>query len=225
MCPAKRIFVIIILTHALFFGAWAQVPVEVFAGHERATTDVMFFKFFKQAKKSLESRGNSNWLLFNRTRASIDYRMTKEQFLPQFGITGALSWNPTLLKGFAPVVVGQIFNSGVYPKAGIQYAHIKKELTVFSWVVMEMLKNPRMDYFLLMRFTPRLTERMNLFTQFESVNVFALDEHQFFSLTQRLRLGLKFREWQFGAGADFNQSGRKTFNRTDNLGGFIRYEF
>lgn len=221
----KRIAAISLLTHALSPDAWSQVPLEVFAGHERATTDVIFFKFFKPIKASSEIRGNSNWLLFNRTRTSIDYRMTQEQFLPQFGITGALSWNPKTLKGLAPAVVGQIFNNGVYPKVGIQYAHIKKELTVFCWAVIEMLRKPRLDHFLLLRFTPPLSEKMNLFTQFESVNAFALYENQSFSLTQRLRLGLKFREWQLGAGADFNQSGRKTFNRTDNLGGFVRYEF
>lgn len=222
----KRILLAILLTHALHSGAWAQVPVEVFAGHERATTDVMFFKYFKQINKSsVENSSKSNWLLFNRTRSSVDYRMTKEQFLPQFGISGALSWNPRALKGFAPVVVGQIFNNGVYPKAGIQYAIIQKELTVFSWSVIELLRKPRLDYFLLLRYTPRLTEMINLFTQFESVNAIAFNENQPFSLTQRLRIGLKFREWQLGAGADFNQSGRKSFKHTDNLGGFVRYEF
>lgn len=198
----------------------AQIPVEVFGGHERTTVDVMFFKFFKNRKKE-----NSRWLFFNRNRASVDYRMTEKTFLPQFGFTEAISYNHEKLKGFAPVVVGQILNRGVYPKAGIQYAYIKKDMTVFTWLVCETLKAPDLDYFLLFRFTPKLTDKLNLFTQIESVNAFPTSADQNFSFTQRARIGLQIHSYQFGAGADFNQSGNKTFAATYNAGGFIRHEF
>ena len=111
----------------LFRGiAFAQIPVEVFAGHKKATADIMFFKFIKNKEGH-----NSKFLFFNRNRASIDYAMTKTTNLPQFGFTEAISYNHEKLKGFAPVVVGSILNRGIYPKAGIQFAKNKKRLHHF----------------------------------------------------------------------------------------------
>ena len=198
----------------------AQIPFEVFGGLEKTTVDIMFFKYFKNKQGE-----NSSWLFFNRNRASIDYRMTKTTFLPQFGFTEAISYNHEKLKGFAPVLVGQVLSWGVSPKAGFQYAHISKNMTIFTWLICETLKKPDLDYFLLFRYTPRLTEKVNLFTQVESVNAFPTVSTDNLSFTQRLRLGLSIKGYQFGAGADFNQTGYNTYTKIYNVGGFIRHEF
>ena len=50
-------------------------------------------------------------------------------------------------------------------------------------------------------------------------------EQNNFSFTQRFRLGLKIKEFQFGAGLDLSQLGRNDFTTTANFGGFLRYEF
>lgn len=199
---------------------FAQIPVEVFVGHKKATADIMFFKFLKN-----KERNNSKFLFFNRNRASIDYAMTKTTDLPQFGFTEAISYNHENLKGFAPVAVVSILNRGVFPKAGIQFAKIKKEYTIFSWLVTETLKEPNIDFFLLARYTPKLTEKLNLFSQVELVNAFPTVAQNTFSFTQRFRLGLKVKEFQFGAGLDLSQLGREDFITTENFGGFLRYEF
>ena len=180
----------------------------------------MFFKYIKNKQGE-----NSRWLFFNRNRASIDYRMTKTTFLPQFGFTEAISYNHEIINGFAPVLVGQVLSWGVYPKAGIQYAHIKKNATIFTWLVCEILKKPDLDYFLLFRYTPKLSETINLFTQVESTNAFPTVNTENYRFTQRLRLGLSIKSYQFGTGAEFNQTGNTTFAKTYNVGGFIRHEF
>ncbi|MFZ1529628.1 MAG: hypothetical protein WAT19_12810 [Ferruginibacter sp.] len=200
--------------------AVAQIPVEFFAGHKRATADIMFFKFIK-SKAGL----NSRVLFFNRNRAGIDYKMTQTTSLPQFGFTEALSYNHEKLKGFAPVVVASILSRGVYPKAGIQFARIKKDYTIFSWVVAETLKTPNIDFFFLSRYTPKLTDKLIFFSQIELVNTFPTTEQNKFSFAQRFRLGLKIKEFQFGAGLDLAQIGRNDFVKTENFGGFLRYEF
>jgi hypothetical protein len=200
--------------------AKAQIPVEIFGGHEKATIDIMFFKYFRNKKGE-----NARWLFFNRNRASIDYRMTKTNYLPQFGFTEAISYNHENLKGFAPVLVGQVLSWGVYPKAGIQYAQIKREITIFTWLVCETLEKPDLDYFLLFRYTPKLTEKLHLFTQLESVNTFPTVSIENYSFTQRLRVGISIKSYQFGAGADFNQTGNTTFTKISNVGGFFRHEF
>lgn len=200
--------------------AFSQIPVEIFGGNEKTTVDIMFFKYFKNKQAE-----NSRWLFFNRNRAIVDYRMTKTTNLPQFGFTEAISYNHEKLKGFAPVLVGQVLSWGVYPKAGIQYAHISKNMTIFTWLVCEVLEKPDLDYFLLFRYTPKLSEKLNLFTQVESVNAFPTVSKENYSFTQRLRLGLSIKSYQFGAGADFNQTGNSTFTKIYNVGGFIRHEF
>lgn len=199
---------------------FAQIPVEVFAGHKKVTVDIMFFKYFKNKEEQ-----NSKFLFFNRNRASIDYAMTETTTLPQFGFTEAVSYNHQKLKGFAPVVVVSVLNKGVYPKAGIQFAKIKRDYTLFSWMVAETLKEPTIDFFFLGRYMPKLTDKVNLFSQIELFNAFPTAFHKSFAFTQRIRLGLKIKTLQFGAGFDLTHTGRDNYTNTKNMGGFFRYEF
>jgi hypothetical protein len=214
----RKVLILILL--AIFTNVKAQIPVEIFGGHEKTTVDIMFFKFFKNKQGE-----NSHWLFFNRNRASVDYRMTSKTFLPQFGFTEAVSYNHPKLKGVAPVLVGQVLSWGVYPKAGIQYAHISKNMTIFTWLVSETLSNPDLDFFLLFRYTPKISAKLNLYTQFETGNTFPTNSTKNFSFTQRIRLGLSIKSYQFGFGSDFNQTGNSSYTKTNNVGGFIRHEF
>lgn len=210
---------ILLMAALLSKGAVAQIPVEVFAGNEKATIDVMFFKFFSNSKNE-----PSRFLFFNRNRASVDYKMTPTERLQQFGFTEAVSYNHPGLKGFAPVFVAQIFNSGVYPKTGVQYVHFNEKLIIFSWLVSQTLQNPDIDYFLLFRYTPVLTSKIKLFMQFESLNTIPTNAGNY-SFSQRLRLGLKFQRIQTGLGADLAEKGRHSFDFSANSGIFLRYEF
>lgn len=200
--------------------AIAQIPVEIFAGHKKATVDVMFFKFFKN-----KAGQPSKFLFFNRNRASIDYAITKTTNLPQFGFTEAISYNHDKLKGFAPVAVVQVLNKGIYPKAGIQFAKITKDYTIFSWVVAETVHELNIDFFFLGRYTPKLTDKLHLFSQVELINAFPSTQQNSLTFTQRFRLGLKLKEFQFGAGLDLTQQGRDVFIKNENFGAFTRYEF
>lgn len=212
----------IAVTAMLLYGgmAVAQIPVEILGGHKKMTLDVLFFKYFKD-----ESGNNSRFLFFNRNRATIDYKMTSSTNLPQFGFTEAISYNHQVLRGFAPVMVASISSKGVYPKAGVQYARIRKETTLFTWVVCEILQTPSLDFFLLGRYTPRITEKVALFTQLELFNAMPTNQEKNFNFTQRLRLGVKLKEFQFGVGSDITTTGRLTYSAVTNIGGFLRYEF
>lgn len=213
-------FKIMLLTVSLYGGTvLAQIPVEIFSGNEKTTLDLMFFKFFKNRQNEA-----SRFLFFNRNRVSIDYEMTSSGNLPLFGFTEAVSYNHHRLNGFAPVVIAQVFSSGIYPKAGVQYAYFKENITLFSWLVSETEKEPAIDYYILFRFTPSLSEKLKLFTQMESVNTFQ-SENDYFQFTQRIRLGLKKDNFQLGLGADFVENGKDSFDFSSNSGVFLRYEF
>lgn len=217
----KRGIVLALMASFIFVkGAIAQLPVEVFGGHKKSTFDLMFFRYFKNKEGA-----NSRFLFFNRNRVTIDYRQTSKAYQPVFGFTEALSYNHPKWKGLAPVLVAQVSNKGVFPKAGIQYYFGKNNFTLFSWVVCEILEDPNVDWFLLTRYEPKLTEKLNLFTQLELVNAFPTASTNNYTFIQRMRLGLKISACQFGAGADFNQTGNTTFEATNNVGGFFRYVF
>ncbi len=202
-------------------GAAAQIPVEAFAGHERATFDQMFFKFLKKGDGQ-----PSRFLFFSRQRATRDNRQSATANLPQFGFTEAISWNDRRLRGLAPVAVGQVLNRGTFLKGGIQFAKLSKNWTAFGWAVSELKEGPNVDLFAMARFSPKLVGKWRLFGQFESLNTLPTVEGNPFSFVQRARMGLKFGAWQFGAGADFSQTGRgAAYAKKDNLGGFLRHEF
>ncbi len=216
-----KITICLIIASFLFWSdAIAQIPIEVFAGDKKTSFDLLFFKYFKNSQNV-----NSKLLFFNRNRVNIDYKQTSTTNLPIFGFTEAISYNHSKLKGLAPVLVVQMNNSGVFPKLGIQYFHRKNNFTFFSWLVTETLKQPFIDFFVLTRFEPKLTSKFNLFSQLELVNAIPTNNVLNYNLFQRIRVGLKMKQWQFGAGADFSETVNSAFMPTNNIGIFLRHEF
>jgi hypothetical protein len=218
----QRKATIVLAAVAVLMGTAAvgQIPVEVMAGHKRASFDLLFFKFFKNRQQQ-----QSPWLFFNRHRATIDYKMTPGSNLPQFGTTAAISYNRPRLKGLAPVAVVQLLNRGVYPKLGIQYAKSAKRASLFTWAVVEALPRPNVDFFFLGRYTPPLGKKLQGFAQLELVNTLPSAAANNYSFVQRIRLGIKRHALQTGFGADFTAMGRGRFSHINNMGIFGRYEF
>lgn len=215
-----KYLIILLMTASLSRGAvFSQIPVEVFTGQHRTTLDVMFFRFFKGSNEK-----PSKFLLFNRNRAGIHRDMSPTSNLPQFGFTEALSFNHPKLKGVAPVYVVQIFNSGVYSKAGIQYVMLREKFTLFSWLVAETAKHPVIDHYLLFRYTPDIGHSLKLFSQIESLSTFPSDTDQY-SFSQRMRLGLDWQGFQFGLGSDLTENSGYSDPFSSNTGLFLRYDF
>lgn len=214
--PAIR-YVLLSALLAFRYDLPAQIPVEIFGGEKKASFDLMFFKFFKNKEGE-----NSKILFFSRERVVLDYNPANP---PQFGFTEALSYNHPALKGFGPVLVGQALNRGAFAKTGLQYARVTKTTTLFGWSVVELNRKPDIDLFLLIRYTPGLGKKWHLFSQIESINTLPTQKTTDFSFVQRLRIGLKNRDWQFGIGGDFAETGRKTHVASQNIGLFLRHEF
>jgi hypothetical protein len=189
----------------------AQIPVEIFAGNDRATVDVMFFRSFDAAPG-----GGFPFLFFNRNRASVNYHNATA-----FGSTNAVSYNWT--NGLGAVVVAQIFSNGFFPKGGLQYYTRQADIVIFTWLVTELLSEPAIDWFVLARFEPVLTDDLKLFTQLELLNT--VDTGGGTAFVQRGRLGVKSGPWQAGVGVDFSQQLASSTTSTQNYGLFLRHEF
>lgn len=192
---------------------FAQIPFEVFYGDKRATLDLMFFKYLEN-----ESRINKRFLFFNRNRTNFNSYFNDIKSNPQFGFTEAFSYNHEKLNGLAPVLVFQILNTGIYSKSGIQYAYIKPNLLLFTWLVIDHSNVKNLDYFVLLRHLNKFSETTYLFKQIESINTFSTNN----LFTQRLRLGIGRNKLQFGIGVDLSQSNNIN---SSNTGIFIRKEF
>jgi hypothetical protein len=216
----KKVILMAIAAFLLRGAAIAQIPVEVFGGHEKATFDLMFFRNLKNKEGKV-----SPFLFFNRNRTTLDYRQTTTTYLPQFGFTEAISYNSPKLKGFAPVFVVQVLNRGISPKLGVQLFKQKNDVTFFSWVVVEALNNPNIDWFIMARYEPKLKGKFKLYSQLEVFSSAPSSEKFNYSFLQRGRLGLKINNLQFGVGADFTENGRTNFFKAKNIGGFVRTEF
>jgi hypothetical protein len=204
---------ILLMVLLLTKGRTIAQAVEGYAGHERAGMDLLWFKNFKNKR---EERGP--FLFFSRNRASVDYQGSPTAF----GSVNAVSYN--FKNGLGIVAVASFLQAGFTPKAGIQYYKAKGDFMFFGWLVADLKDNGGADVFGLFRYQPKINETWRIFSQLELFPAYHFSAETW-SLTQRLRFGVKYHTWAAGFMADFNQTGKITFKNTNNWGVFIRNEF
>lgn len=214
-----RILTTLLLVVMLGYNTRAQIPFEVMAGNEKASLDMMFFRYFKNKD------GNSPWLFFNRNRVVADYRMTKTSNLPSFGFTGAISYNHPKLKGLAPVAVAQVFSNRTMGKAGVQFARMSENYLLFTWWVVELDQSPDIDWFVLARYTPLISGELRFFSQFEVLATLNTENRNIFTSSQRIRLGVKKSSIALGLAGDLQSKTQSKYPTASNAGVFVRYEF
>lgn len=206
---------ILLFAIALLFNksrAMAQ-SVETYAGHKRIGVDLMWFKNFKNTKEE-----RTPFLFFSRNRASTDYKNAPTAF----GSTNAVSYN--FKNGLGIVTVASFLNAGFTPKVGFQFVKTKGDFLFFGWLVADLKQKGSVDLFGLFRYQPKINDHWKGFGQLELFPVYN-PTTEIWNITQRLRLGVKYHAWACGFMADFNQFGKDSFTKTNNLGGFLRYDF
>jgi len=187
--------------------------VETYMGHKRVGVDLMWFKNFKNTKEE-----RAPFLFFSRNRASIDYQNSPTAF----GSTNAISYN--FKNGLGIVAVASFLNSGFTPKAGVQYYKQKGDFLFFGWLVADLKIKGNIDLFGLFRYQPKINKKWRVFSQAEIFPVYS-PATQYWNLTQRLRVGAKYHALAAGFMADFNQVRMNNLAKTNNIGGFLRWEF
>ncbi|MCU0323731.1 MAG: hypothetical protein MUF45_00555 [Spirosomaceae bacterium] len=207
-----KAFFMVLAVLLIEYTAFSQ-SVEIYAGHQRAGVDLMWFKNFKNTKDE-----RTRFLFFSRNRASTDYNNSPTAF----GSTNAISFN--FKNGIGIVGVASLLNVGFTPKVGVQYYKQKGDFMFFGWFVSDLKKNSNLDLFGLFRYQPKFNDQWRGFVQAELFPVYN-PKKQFWNLTQRFRLGARYHTWAGGSMMDFNQSGKNTFTKTNNLGVFVRNEF
>jgi hypothetical protein len=157
---------------------------EVYAGHQRAGVDILWFKYFKN-----NGDEKTPFLFFSRNRAGVDYTNSPTAF----GSTNAVSYN--FKNGLGIVAAGTFLNTSFKPKLGIQYFHQQGNFMLFTWLVADLEREGNLDLFGLFRYQPSLSEHWKVFSQLELFPVYKPSTGAL-NLTQRLRLGLKTGRWR-----------------------------
>jgi hypothetical protein len=208
----KIAFFVILTIYLSTLKSFSQTT-EVYAGHKRLGVDIMWFKYFQNKEQQ-----NSPFLFFSRNRASTDY----DNKSGAFGSVNAVSYN--FKNGLGIVTVGSLLNSGFTGKLGVQYFKQKGGFMFFGWAVADLKKKGNLDVFGMFRYQAALSESWKLFTQVELFTVYNPSNNYWF-LTQRVRIGPKFKKSSFGLMADFSQFGKNNFQTANNFGAFLRHDF
>ena len=172
-------------------------------GNERIFGDVQWLKFLDQ---------KNHWSIFSRTRATVDYDNRTNLF------SGAY-FNHTLKNGLGGSLVGKIATSGGGADAGVHIFKSHPNWMLFGLASIGLKNELEYSWFSIFRFTPKINENWRYYSSLELFNLFGKRNH--LVSVQRIRLGVDFRQFQFGFAANFSEVG-KNWATESNLGGFVR---
>jgi len=202
----KFILVNIIASLLTWSDAFAQ-KLEFMAGNERIFVDAQWLKPFDK---------NYKWTLFSRSRATVDYEKNTNLF------TGAYL-NYTTKSEFGPTVVGRISSFSSGGDAGVHFFKRKEKFLIYALATAEIGTALSITWFSIMRYTPSISTKLNLYTSLELFTNYNTEGHM--ASIQRTRIGLEAATYQFGFGLNTSEYG-KSFETTDtNLGLFISKQF
>ncbi|TXC76985.1 hypothetical protein [Luteibaculum oceani] len=187
-------------------------------GTENASFDVLFAKPLK-----MKSGENSQLGLFTRNRVEFP-SFNNEQNSPFFLSLNILSYNLKWSGNLNPVLQAQVDNFGFTLKTGLQWLHIAEKHFFLIIATYDIYTQPLIDNFLVYRWFPQVSNRLVGFLQFEMVNLVPINTGVNI-LKQRLKLGRKKGDWQYGFGLDHNWIGVTKLQSSFNPGLFVRYEF
>ncbi len=178
---------------------------ELMAGHNSATLDL---------RVGVELAPKLNLFTINRITADYD------NDVGYFGLAD-LSYN--VVGGLDFVMETQAApGMGVVERAGLQYFAKIDELSIFGIGTCSLQKNPTGEFALNIRYTPTLTDDVNLMFGLEDVTNVGEQGHNFSE--QRLRAGVKVDKYEFGASVDLAETGNEA-DFSYNIGGFVRVSF
>lgn len=179
---------------------------EVMVGHERIFTDIQWFKPVDADRRVS---------VFSRTRATVDYNNNTNLF------TGAYL-NYTLHTGVGASVIGKAGAAGAGVDAGIHFLKITPAFTTFVLVSAGLKNRLEYSWFSISRYTPKISDKCKLYTSLELFSLFQPGDH--LASVQRIRVGLRISQTEFGAAANLSETGNKWLT-SENFGGFVRRSF
>lgn len=206
-----RLFSLIVLFALVIKVLPAQVPTQVFAGHEATEFNFMWNGYLDKKEK---------FTLFNFTFFETDYN---EQSNNTYEIYQVIIYN--LNKKWGVAGGGRFIANEFISEAALSFQAFGKDLylNLFPSVrYTPSLEEAGYSVFGMVIYTPKLNDKWSFFNQVIFEPLFNNEGHVF--SYQQLRIGLGYRSaFQFGLGANLSQVGDSFENET-NLGVFVRKE-
>jgi len=208
---SKNITVKLFLFAGLLFfmhSALSQpIPVELMTGHRYASINVVVSKNFSET---------SRLGFFHLNTITMDY---DEKDNNDFTLQDLLFYEP--VNNFR-ITGGAAFGKfGFRPTAGMQYVNTGKVWFILISPRINIDNEPTYNFFSIVRYKPRLTEKTKLYMGMQLLSVFDGSEH--IKSYQWLRAGLEIRGIQFGLAAGLDEIGPQPDIQI-NFGLFIRKE-
>ncbi len=185
----------------------AQIPSELFVGHQKAQYELFWSRPIDKAERVT---------FFNYNRLAIPYAKRDEYEFMLYSV-GTYNFNKT----WGISAGGYVFNDGLIPIAAVSYTVQGKNWFVNLFPTVELRRSPNYELFGFANYTPPLTEHTRLFTQLIANTNFSFRQHNL--SVQQLRLGIWRNGFQFGAGIDLTTTPERTQFST-NAGLFVRKE-
>lgn len=180
---------------------------EVLAGDKSTTTDLKF-----------NTKLSDEFSLFARNRIENPYQKSSVPLT-------LIDLNYNAGKGFSPLVEGLFTQKdGAIPRAGFTYQTKLGNISLNYINIFDLKDNPSVDLHPIISYSHRLNDRWNAFTQLEVLSNLGLQKGNHNFTSERVRLGLEYKGFKFGVGADFKQTGDK-FKQSNNYGGFVSKSF
>lgn len=187
-------------------------PVELNIGNNRFGLQFLMSKHFAPTSKfsflsvtSFEStyKNDINSLDFI-NNSQVSYEIYKG-----FGIATGLSVNRV---------------SGLTPIVGLEYVFANKEILLVITPTYHLSKNKNIEGLALIEYKPKLTEKINLYTRFQTLYNHNSENNQHERSYMQFRLGVGISNYQFGLATNLDYYGAAKILK-ENYGVFLRFNF
>lgn len=187
-------------------------PVELNIGNNRFGLQFLMNKHFAPASKFSFLSVTSFESTYNNDINNLDFINNSQvsyEIYKGFGIATGLSVNRV---------------AGLTPIVGIEYVFANKEILLVLTPTYHLSKSKNVEGLALIEYKPKLTEKLNLYSRFQTLYNHNSETSQHERSYMQFRLGLGIANYQFGLATNLDYYGAvKTFK--DNYGVFLRFNF
>ncbi len=192
--------------------ATPPIPVELLFGNDRFGYQIVVKKQFKPESK---------FGFFGLATYASGYN--NEQTDNEIVIPIQVSY--TFWKGFG-FMAGTSMNSktGFYPVIGPQHNFANKKILAVTVMSYYLNQDKNLQLFGLYEFKPPINENLSVYSRFQFLYNYSLNEDAHQRSYFQFRLGLRYNSFGFGLGANLDQYGPDKSTK-ENYGLFLRWEF
>jgi len=197
-------------------GAHAQgapIPIELFSGNQGFNFQLILSKQFSQTSK---------FGFFNVTSFASGYTEANQttSFISQSGLTAEVWKGISVMAGLSAMSFPDE-PMEVRPTAGLQYLLYTRDFSVFVLPRFDLTQTYNFETLAVLEYKPMLSKNWGIYTRAEGLYNYntKLGYHDITEIN--LRLGLSYKNVQFGVGSILDYYGPTSYN-VNNLGLFIR---